>query len=95
MKTFRSLAVAAVAVPVLAGPGFAQTSKPVAPPAASPAAASAEAAKAAVKTVAGELVSVHGRLPGPVQARRPHQGHLCGDGRQAYHEEHRQGLITR
>ena len=54
MKTFRYLVVAAVAVPVLVGPAFAQTSKPAAPPAA----ASEEASKAAVKTVAGELVSL-------------------------------------
>lgn len=63
MKTFKYLLVAAVAVPALAGPGFAQTSKPAAPPAASaaPAAAPAvarEAAKVAGKNLAGELVSV-------------------------------------
>jgi hypothetical protein len=34
MKTFKYLLVAVVAVPALAGPGFAQTSKPAAPPAA-------------------------------------------------------------
>ena len=64
MKTFTYLLVAAVAVPALAGPGFAQTSKPAAPPAA-PAAAPAvtpavtqDAAKVAGKSLAGELVSV-------------------------------------
>jgi Cu/Ag efflux protein CusF len=64
MKTFKYLLVAAVAVPALAGPGFAQTSKPAAPPAA-PAAAPAvtpavtqDAAKVAGKSLAGELVSV-------------------------------------
>src|SRR4029450_9604943 len=34
MKPLKYLLVAAVAVPALAGPGFAQTSKPAAPPAA-------------------------------------------------------------
>lgn len=48
MKTFKYLLVAAVAVPALTGPGFAQTSKPAAPP----------AAPAAGKNLAGELVSV-------------------------------------
>ena len=54
MKTFRYVVIAAVAVPVLAGPSFAQTSKPAAPPVA----AAEDVAKAAVKTVAGELVSI-------------------------------------
>lgn len=61
MKTFKYLLVAAVAVPALAGPGFAQTSKPAAPPAAPAAPAPAvarEAAKVAGKNLAGELVSV-------------------------------------
>ena len=60
MKTFKYLLVAAVAVPALAGPGVAQTSKPAAPPAA-PAPAPAvtqDAAKVAGKSLAGELVSV-------------------------------------
>lgn len=57
MKTFKYLLVAAVAVPALAGPGFAQTSKPAAPPAATPAVAQ-DAAKVAGKSLAGELVSV-------------------------------------
>jgi len=57
MKTFKYLLVAAVAVPALAGLGFAQTSKPAAPPAVSPAVAQG-AAKVAGKSLAGELVSV-------------------------------------
>ena len=56
MKTFKYLLVAAVAVPALAGPGFAQTSKPAAP-AVTPAVAQ-DAAKVAGKSLAGELVSV-------------------------------------
>jgi Cu/Ag efflux protein CusF len=60
MKPFKYLLVAAVAVPALAGPGFAQTSKPAAP-AAAPATAPAarDAAKVADKNLAGELVSVN------------------------------------
>jgi Cu/Ag efflux protein CusF len=60
MKTLKYLAVAAVAVPAIAGPGFAQTTKPATTPAAPAAAPAAtpEAAKAAAKNVAGELVSV-------------------------------------
>jgi Cu/Ag efflux protein CusF len=60
MKTFAYLLVAAVAVPAIAGPGFAQTTKPATTPAA-PAAAPAttpDAAKATAQTLAGELVSV-------------------------------------
>jgi Cu/Ag efflux protein CusF len=60
MKTFAYLLVAAVAVPAIAGPGFAQTTKPATTPAA-PAAAPAttpEAAKATAKNLAGELVAV-------------------------------------
>lgn len=60
MKTFAYLLVAAVAVPAIAGPGFAQTTKPATTPAA-PAAAPAttpDAAKATAKNLAGELVSV-------------------------------------
>jgi len=52
MQTFKYLLVAAVAVPALAGPGFAQTSKPAAP------AVTQDAAKVAGKSLAGELVSV-------------------------------------
>jgi len=60
MKTFAYLLVAAVAVPAIAGPGFAQTTKPATTPAA-PAAAPAttpDAAKTTAKNLAGELVSV-------------------------------------
>ena len=60
MKTFAYLLVAAVAVPAIAGPGFAQTTKPATTPAA-PAAAPAttpDVAKATAKNLAGELVSV-------------------------------------
>src|SRR5262249_38248463 len=32
------------------------------------------------------------RLADPLQGRRPRQGHLRRDGRQAYHQEHREGL---
>jgi hypothetical protein len=53
MKTLKYLVVAAVAVPVLAGPAAAQTARPAAP---APA-ASEEAAKAAPKSLAGELVA--------------------------------------
>jgi len=53
MKAFKYLLVAAVAVPAVASPGFAQTAKP-APPAP---AATEDAAKAAHKTIAGELVA--------------------------------------
>jgi Cu/Ag efflux protein CusF len=56
MQTFKYLLVAAVAVPALAGPGFAQTSKPAAP-AVTPA-VTQDAAKVAGKSLAGELVSV-------------------------------------
>ena len=56
MKTFKYVLVAALAIPAIAGQGFAQTSKPATPPAAP--AASDEAAKAAAKSLAGELVSV-------------------------------------
>lgn len=59
MKTFAYLLVAAVAVPAIAGPGFAQTTKPAtttAAPAAAP--ATPEAAKATAKNLAGELVAV-------------------------------------
>ena len=60
MKTLKYLLVAAVAVPALAGPGFAQTTKPAAPPAAPAAAPAAQdAAKVAGKSLAGELVSVN------------------------------------
>lgn len=62
MKTFAYLLVAAVAVPAIAGPGFAQTTKPAATPAAPPAAAAPaatpDAAKATAKNFAGELVAV-------------------------------------
>ena len=62
MKTFAYLLVAAVAVPAIAGPGFAQTTKPAATPAAPPAAAAPaatpDAAKATAKNLAGELVAV-------------------------------------
>jgi len=60
MKTFKYLLVAAVAVPALAGPGFAQPSKPAAPasaPAVTPA-VTPDAAKVAGKSLAGELVYV-------------------------------------
>jgi len=60
MKTFAYLLFAAVAVPAIAGPGFAQTTKPATTPAA-PAAAPAttpDAAKTTAKNLAGELVSV-------------------------------------
>jgi len=60
MKTFAYLLVAAVAVPAIAGPGFAQTTKPATTPAA-PAAAPAttpDVAKTTAKNLAGELVSV-------------------------------------
>jgi Cu/Ag efflux protein CusF len=60
MTTFKYLLIAAVAVPALAGPGFAQTPKPAAPPAAPAAAPAAQdAAKVADKNLAGELVSVN------------------------------------
>jgi len=62
MKKFAYLLVAAVAVPAIAGPGFAQTTKPAATPAAPPAAAAPaatpDAAKATAKNLAGELVAV-------------------------------------
>jgi len=62
MKTFAYLLVAAVAVPAIAGPGFAQTTKPAttpaAPPAAAAPAATPDAAKATAKNLAGELVAV-------------------------------------
>src|SRR5262245_37781420 len=61
MKTFAYLLVAAVAVPAIAGPGFAQTTKPAttpAAPAAAPATTPDAAAKATDKNLAGELVSV-------------------------------------
>ena len=60
MKTFKYLLVAAVAVPAIAGTGFAQTAKPATPAApTAPAAATQEAAKpAAIKNFAGELLSV-------------------------------------
>ena len=62
MKTFAYLLVAAVAVPAIAGPGFAQTTKPATTPAARPAAtapaATPDAAKATAKNLAGELVAV-------------------------------------
>ena len=62
MKTFAYLLVAAVAVPAIAGPGFAQTTKPAttpaAPPAATAPAATPDAAKATAKNLAGELVAV-------------------------------------
>ena len=51
MKTFKYLLVAAVAIPAVAGPAFAQTAKPATP------AATEEAAKAAPKSLAGELVA--------------------------------------
>ena len=51
MKTFKYLVVAAVAIPALAGPAFAQTPKPAAP------AASEDAAKAAPKSFTGEFVA--------------------------------------
>ena len=60
MKTFAYLLVAAVAVPAIAGPGFAQTTKPAttqAAPAAAPA-TTPDAAKATAKNLAGELVAV-------------------------------------
>jgi Cu/Ag efflux protein CusF len=60
MKTFAYLLVAAMAVPAIAGPGFAQTTKPATTPAAPAAAAPAtpDAGKATAKNLAGELVSV-------------------------------------
>ena len=60
MKTFAYLLVAAVAVPAIAGPGFAQTTKPATTPAAPAAAPAAtpDAAKTTAKNLAGELVSV-------------------------------------
>jgi len=62
MKTFAYLLVAAVAVPAIAGPGFAQTTKPAttpaAPPAAAAPAATPDAVKATAKNLAGELVAV-------------------------------------
>lgn len=51
MKTFKYLAVATVAISAVAGPAFAQTTKPAAP------AATEEATKAAPKSLAGELVA--------------------------------------
>ncbi len=51
MKTFKYFLVATVAISAVAGPAFAQTTKPATPPAAE------EAAKAAPKTLAGELVA--------------------------------------
>ena len=53
MKTFKFLMVAAVAVPALTGPAFAQAPQPATPPA--PAEA---AAKAAPKSLTGEFVAV-------------------------------------
>ncbi len=53
MKMVKYLLVAAVAIPAVAGPGFAQTVKPATP---APATAE-EAAKAAPKSLAGELVA--------------------------------------
>jgi Cu/Ag efflux protein CusF len=50
MTMFKYLLVAAVVIPAVAGPGFAQTTKPAAP-------AAAEEAKAAPKSLAGELVA--------------------------------------
>jgi hypothetical protein len=44
MKTFKCLLVAAVAVPAIAAPVFAQTGKPTTPPANPPAATSDSAA---------------------------------------------------
>jgi len=63
MKTFKYLLVAVVVVPALAGPGFAQTSKPAPPAAPAPApavtpAVTQDAATVAGKSLAGELVSV-------------------------------------
>ena len=62
MKTFAYLLVAALAVPAIAGPGFAPTTKPAPTPAAAPAAAAPVAtpdvAKATAKNFAGELVAV-------------------------------------
>ena len=52
MKTFKYLLVGVMAIPVLAGPGFAQTAKPTTPPA-----AAEDPAKAAFKSLAGELVA--------------------------------------
>ena len=51
MKTFKFLMVAAVAVPALTGPAFAQAPKPTTPPA-----HAEDAAKAAPKSFTGELV---------------------------------------
>jgi len=52
MKTFKFLMVAAVAVPALTGPAFAQAPKPAAPPA-----HAEDAAKAAPKSLTGEFVA--------------------------------------
>ena len=52
MKTFKFLMVAAVAVPALAGPAFAQAPKPATPPA-----HAEDAAKAAPKSLTGEFVA--------------------------------------
>ncbi len=51
MKTFKTLVVAAVAIPALAGPALAQAPKPATPPVAE------EAAKAASKSLTGEFVA--------------------------------------
>lgn len=53
MKTFKYLLVAAVAIPAVAGPGFAQTAKPATP---APATAG-DTTKAAHKSITGELVA--------------------------------------
>ena len=58
MKTFKCLLVAAVAIPAVAGPAFAQSGRSATPPATPPAAASDNAAKPAAKRLAGELVAV-------------------------------------
>jgi Cu/Ag efflux protein CusF len=58
MKTFKCLLVAAVAVPAIAAPVFAQTGKPTTPPANPPAATSDSAAKAVSKSLAGELMAI-------------------------------------
>ena len=50
MRTFKCLLVAAVAIPAVAGPAFAQSGKSATSPAITPAAAS--------KSLAGELVAV-------------------------------------
>jgi len=55
MKTFKYLVVAALAIPAVVGPAFAQAPKP-ATPAPAPA-ASEDAAKAAPKSLAGEFVA--------------------------------------